>query len=81
MGSIIVSKSCLEFVKYWFRFLMFLGMEALLGNFKSEKMPTVPREIHLFAIVVFLLFAALMALFGSSWSVVGGLGSQKFVKK
>ena len=71
-------------------------LEALLGSFKSEKMPTVPRENHLFVNAVFWLFAALMALLGSSWSVLGGFGSrmaskmvpksflkyyQKFVKK
>ena len=71
-------------------------LEALLGSFKSEKMLTVPRENHLFVNAVFWLFAALMALLGSSWSVLGGFGSrmaskmvpksflkcyQKFVKK
>ena len=63
-------------------------LEALLGSFKSEKMPTVPRENHLFVNAVFWLFAALMALLGSSWSVLGGFGSRmdldkvrKFVKK
>ena len=54
-----------------------LGLiEALLGSFKSEKMPTVPRENHLFVNAVFWLFAALMALLGSSWSVLGGFGSR-----
>ena len=33
-------------------------LEALLGSFKSEKMPTVPRENHLFVNAVFWLFAA-----------------------
>ena len=71
-------------------------LEALLGSFKSEKMLTVPRENHFFVNAVFWLFAALMALLGLSWSVVGGFGSrmgskmvfksfrkcyQKFVKK
>ena len=51
-------------------------LEALLGRFKSEKMPTVPRENHLFVNAVFWLFAALMALLGSSWSVLGGYGSR-----
>ena len=51
-------------------------LEALLGSFKSEKMPTVPRENHLFVNAVFWLFAALMALLGSSWSVLGGFGSR-----
>ena len=51
-------------------------LEALLGSFKSEKMLTVPRENHLFVNAVFWLFAALMALLGSSWSVLGGLGSR-----
>ena len=51
-------------------------LEALLGRFKSEKMPTVPRENHLFVNAVFWLFAALMALLGSSWSVLGGFGSR-----
>ena len=51
-------------------------LEALLGSFKSEKMPTVPRENHLFVNAVFRLFAALMALLGSSWSVLGGFGSR-----
>ena len=51
-------------------------LEALLGSFKSEKMPTVPRENHLFVNAVFWLFAALMALLGSSWSVLGGYGSR-----
>ena len=38
---------------------MSLGLlEALLGRFKSEKMPTVPRENHLFVNAVFWLFAA-----------------------
>ena len=56
---------------------MSLGLlEALLGSFKSEKMPTVPRENHLFVNAVFWLFAALMALLGSSWSVLGGFGSR-----
>ena len=60
-------------------------LEALLGRFKSEKMPTVPRENHLFVNAVFWLFAALMALLGSSWSVLGGFGSRmgfpKFSKR
>ena len=51
-------------------------LEALLGRFKSEKMPTVQRENHLFVNAVFWLFAALMALLGSSWSVLGGFGSR-----
>ena len=51
-------------------------LEALLGSFKSEKMLTVPRENHLFVNAVFWLFAALMALLGSSWSVLGGFGSR-----
>ena len=51
-------------------------LEALLGGLKSEKMPTVPRENHLFVNAVFWLFAALMALLGSSWSVLGGFGSR-----
>ena len=51
-------------------------LEALLGRFKSEKMSTVPRENHLFVNAVFWLFAALMALLGSSWSVLGGFGSR-----
>ena len=55
-------------------------LEALLGRFKSEKMPTVPRENHLFVNAVFWLFAALMALLGSSWSVLGGYGSRMFSK-
>ena len=56
---------------------MSLGLlEALLGRFKSEKMPTVPRENHLFVNAGFWLFAALMALLGSSWSVLGGFGSR-----
>ena len=60
-------------------------LEALLGGFKSEKMSTVPRENHLFVNAVFWLFAALMALLGSSWSVLGGFGSRmgfpKFSKR
>ena len=60
-------------------------LEALLGRFKSEKMSTVPRENHLFVNAVFWLFAALMALLGSSWSVLGGFGSRmgfpKFSKR
>ena len=56
---------------------MSLGLlEALLGRFKSEKMPTVPRENHLFVNAGFWLFAALMALLGSSSSVLGGYGSR-----
>ena len=51
-------------------------LEAVLGSFKSEKMLTVPRENHLFVNAVFWLFAALMALLGSSWSVLGGFGSR-----
>ncbi len=51
-------------------------LEALLGRFKSEKMPTVPRENHLFVNAGFWLFAALMVLLGSSWSVLGGFGSR-----
>ena len=60
-------------------------LEALLGSFKSEKMLTVPRENHLFVNAVFWLFAALMALLGSSLSVLGGFGSRmgfpKFSKR
>ena len=38
---------------------MSLGLlEALLGRFKSEKMPTVPRENHLFVNAGFWLLAA-----------------------
>ena len=54
------------------RLLGHLG--CFLGGPKSEKMPTVPRENHLFVNAVFWLFAALMALLGSSWSVLGGFG-------
>ena len=55
-------------------------LEALLGSFKSEKMLTVPLENHLFVNAVFWLFAALMALLGSSWSVLGGFGSRMVSK-
>ena len=51
-------------------------LEALLGSFKSEKMPTVPRENHLFVNVVFWLFAALMALLGSSCCFLGKSGAK-----
>ena len=56
-------------------------LEALLGSFKSEKMPTVPRENHLFVNAGFWLFAALMALLGSSSSVLGGYGSRMGFRK
>ena len=61
---------------------------ALLGSFKSEKMPTVPRENHLFVNAVFWLFSApngslglILVRLGRIWFQNGFQnGSPKFPK-
>ena len=49
-------------------------LEALLGGLKSEKMLTVPRENHFFINAVFGSLKLLMAVLGSSWSLLGRSG-------
>ena len=56
-------------------------LEALLGSFKSEKMPTVPRENHFFINAVFWLFEAPNGPLGLILVPFGWIWSQTWVPK
>ena len=93
LGPKISPKICLKFVNFWVQFWTLfcwgfgalwvplgslLGpFEALLGGLKSEKMPTVLRENQSLSIQFFGFLKLLMALFGLSWSLLGGSGPKR----
>ena len=52
-------------------------LEALLGGLKNEKMPTVPRENHIFINAVFWLFEAPNGPLGLILVPLGGSGPKR----